>query len=236
MTDSPHILSDYDTALKNAKSSVLTMASVASENLRNAVHGLLHRNEDLCNDAIAEDEEVNAFERSIDRESMAILTRFNPVATDLRSVIATMKVSNNLERIADQAENIARRARKVLNKSEVPDVHLIEPIYALAAKLLADAVRAFAESDVELALSLYERDQELDKLHRKTMKALTEAMENDVANLRTYLNLIFIIRCLERVGDHAVNIGEDAVYVTHAEDIRHIGPSALSNLDIGEKA
>lgn len=228
MPDTPHILTEYEDALKHAKASVLTMASIASDNLYNAVHGLLERNEDLCNDAIAEDEEVNAFERSIDREGMAILTHYTPVATDLRSVIATMKVSNNLERIADQAENIARRARKILTKPESPDINLIGPVYELAAGLLNDAIRAFSEGDADLALGLYDRDRKLDKLHRKTMNRLTEAMENDVDNLRTYLNLLFIVRCLERVGDHAVNIGEDVVYVSHATDIRHVGPSVLN--------
>ena len=236
MSDQEHILTDYENALKDAKRSVLTMASIAAENLRNSIKGLLERNEDLCNDAIVEDEEVNAYERSIDRDGMDILLRFNPVATDLRSVIAAMKISTNLERIADQAGNIARRARKTLNKPEVPEVRLIEPVYTLAAQLLDDAVRAFSEGDAELASSLYERDKELDRLHRKTMKRLMKLMESDVDNLRTYLNLIFIVRCLERVGDHAVNIGEDTVYVVNAMDIRHIGPEAAEAEMNGDEA
>jgi len=232
MPEHTHILGDYETALKQAKKSVLTMASIASENLSNSVRGLLDRNEDLCNDAIAEDEEVNAFERSIDKEGMEILMRYNPVATDLRSVIASMKISTNLERIADQAENIARRARKIIKKGELAEVNLIEPVYALASELLSDAVRSFSESDVELALGLHDRDLELDKLHKKTLKMLTKAMESDVQNLRTYLHLIFIVRCLERVGDHAVNIGEDAIYMASASDIRHIGPSAIEDYEL----
>ena len=154
---------------------------------------------------------MNALERTVDRDGMEILIRYHPVATDLRPVISPMKVSTNLERIADQASNIARRARKILAKPEVPEVRLIEPVFTMAAELLDDAIRAFSEGDSELATGLYQRDQELDRLHRKTMKRLMKLMENDVDNLRTYLNLIFIVRCLERVGDHAVNIGEDTV-------------------------
>ena len=126
-----HILTDYENALKDAKKSVLTMASIASENLRNSVKGLFERNEDLLNDAIVEDEEVNALERSVDREGMQILLRYHPVATDLRSVIAAMKISTNLERIADQASNIARRSRKIIAKPEVPEVRMVEPVFAV---------------------------------------------------------------------------------------------------------
>ncbi len=229
MNSTPHTLHDYELALKNAKKSVLTMASLATENLKNAITGLLERNEDLCNDAIAEDEEVNNYERRIDKEGMEILLRFNPVASDLRSVISAMKVSTNLERISDQAENIARRARKIIKSPEMPNTALVEPIYKMAIGLVEDAVRAFSEGNTELALTLYDRDVKLDKLHRKTMKRLTTAMEEDTENLKTHLNLIFIVRCLERVGDHAVNIGEDAIYVEEAADIRHVGPSALDD-------
>lgn len=227
MDDHTHILGDFESALKNLRSSVLTMASIASENLDNAVKGLLERNEDLCNDAIAEDEEVNAYERSIDKDGMEILLRFNPMATDLRSVVAGMRISANLERIADQAENIARRSRKILKKPEVSETHLIEPVSKLALVLLRDSVRSFAQVDVELAVGLHERDKELDKMHKKTIKTLTKAMEENTENLRTYLNLILIVRCLERVGDHAVNIGEDTVYMVEATDIRHVGAAAL---------
>ena len=224
MSENKHILSDYEHSLKKIKKSVLTMASIAADNLRNSIKGLLERREEPLNDAIVEDEEVNAYERSIDREGTDILLRFNPVATDLRTVIASMKIATNLERIADQAENIARRARKILHKPEVAEARLIEPVFALASGLLDDAIRSFSEGDEELALTLYHRDQELDKLHRKTLKKYMKLMEEDVENLRTYLNLIFIVRCLERVGDHSVNIGEDTVYMVSAEDIRHVGP------------
>lgn len=227
MLDLKHTLGDFEEALRNTRKAVLTMASISRQNLEHAVNGLIDRNEDLCNDAIAEDEEVNQLERTIDQQGLEILMRFNPVATDLRMVVATMKISTNLERISDQAENIARRSRKILKKGAVPEVNLIGPIYELACELLQDSVKSYAEDDLDLALGLHARDKTLDKLHRKAIKKYTNLMEGDIENLRTYLNLIFIVRCLERVGDHAVNIGEEAVYINHGTDIKHIGPAAL---------
>lgn len=227
MAEIPHTLHEFEEALSNTKKSILLMASTASVNLKNAVNGLLQRDANLCNQAIADDDLVNTFERQIDEDGMEILMRFNPMATDLRIVVASMKIANNLERVSDLAENIARRARKILKKPNQDEALLIEPIFQKAIGLLDDAIQAFSEGDINLAVSLYDRDQELDELDRKAIKKLTKEMETDTENLRTYLNLIFIVRCLERVGDHAVNIGEDAVYVHRAADIRHIGPAAL---------
>ncbi len=227
MIETKHTLGSFEEALKNTRKSVLTMASMAQSNLYHAVRGLLERDEALCNDAIAEDEEVNSYERIIDRDGVDILLRFNPMATDLRMVVAAMKISTNLERISDHATSIARRARKILRKEEIADVRLIEPIYDLASELLQDSVKSFSDEDVDIALTLYPRDQVLDKMHRRAIKRFTHAMGEDSENLKTYLNLIFIVRCLERVGDHAVNIGEDSVYIQRATDIRHIGPAAL---------
>ncbi|MAS94991.1 MAG: phosphate transport system regulatory protein PhoU [Verrucomicrobiales bacterium] len=227
MSEIPHTLHEFEEGLANTKKSILLMASTASVNLKNAVIGLLERDSNLCNQAIADDDIVNTFERQIDEDGMEILMRFNPVATDLRSVIGSMKISTNLERISDLAEHIARRARKILKKPNQSETRLIEPLFQKAADLLDDAIQAYSEGDVELALTLFKRDEELDALHGKILKKLTRLMEQDTENLRTYLNLIFIVRCLERVGDHSVNIGEEAVYIHRAADIRHVGPSAL---------
>jgi len=227
MADIPHTLSEFENGLLHTKKSIFLMSSTALENLRNAVRGLLTRDADLCRKAIEEDTAVNGYERDIDEEGMQILLRFNPVATDLRSVVGAMKISTNLERISDEAENIARRAEKILKKPEQSETQWIEPIFSLAERLLEDAMKAYSDGDVDLALGLHERDGELDRAHRKTIKRLTRTMESDVENLRIYLHLIFVVRCLERVGDHAVNIGEEAVYIQRAADIRHVGPTAL---------
>ncbi|MEM1444118.1 MAG: PhoU domain-containing protein, partial [Verrucomicrobiota bacterium] len=124
-----HRLGNFETALREARESVFRMASIAEQNLESAVRGLLSRNAELCNAAIVEDDEVNTLEKKIDADSFEILMRYNPVASDLREVIAGMRVANNLERVSDEAQSIARRARKILKHPEIKEVALIEPLY-----------------------------------------------------------------------------------------------------------
>ena len=226
MSDSPpiHTLAGFEQALKEARENVLRMASIAEQNLESAVRGLLMRNAELCNEAIVEDDEVNNLERRIDAESFEILMRYNPVATDLREVISGMKVANNLERISDEAQNIGRRARKILKHPEIAEVALVEPLYEAALSLLRDGMKSYAEGDTDLALSLYGRDRQLDKAHKNVIRELTKQIDNEEVRVKSFLHLIFIVRSLERVGDHAVNIAEDGIFLESATDIRHLGP------------
>ena len=219
-----HLLGNFEAALRNARNNVLRMASIAEQNLESAFRGLITRNAELCNEAIAEDDEVNSLERQIDADSFEILMRYNPVATDLREVIAGMKIAHNLERVSDEAQNIARRARKILKSPEISEVVLIEPIYEKAVSLLRDGMRSYAEGDTDLAISLYERDRELDKAHNGVIKELTRQMDRESTRVKPFLHLVFIVRSLERVGDHAVNIAEDGIFLEAAADIRHLGP------------
>ena len=154
-----HTLASFDDALRESKNHVLLMASVTQQNLDNAVNGLLSRNPEICSEAIADDDEVDSFEKVIDREGMEILMRFGPVATDLRNVLSAMKIANNLERISDEAGGIAKRGRKIGKSPEVPETRIIEPLYEMAKNLLHDGIRAYAESDLKLGLSLHDRGE-----------------------------------------------------------------------------
>src|SRR5437667_383248 len=127
----------------------------------------------------------------------------------------------NNERIADQATNIARRARKLNRHPPLPEVEIIVPIQAHAMAMFKDSIDAFAREDVDLGREVVARDKDLDYMNKMANRRLTDRMAQDPKQLRGYLNLIFVSRCLERVGDHATNIAEDAVYAAAAEDIRH---------------
>jgi phosphate transport system protein len=228
MTPPKHILGTFDEALSSLRNNVLMMAGLAERTLDRAIRGLLQRDDNLCVTAIADDEEIDQLEKQIDKDGVDVLLRFQPVASDLRRVVAAMKLSPNIERIADQATNIARRARKLNKHPALPEVEIIGPIQAHAMAMFKDAIDAFAREDVELGRAVVARDKDLDHMNKMANRKLTDRMAEDPKQLRGYLNLIFISRCLERVGDHATNIAEDAVYAAAAEDIRHQTVAASS--------
>src|SRR5213595_232087 len=216
-----HILGTFDESLATLRNNVLMMAGLTERSLERAMKGLIDRNDDLCANAIVDDEEIDQLEKQIDKDGVDILLRFQPVASDLRRVVSAMKLSSNLERMADQATTIARRARKLNQHPPLAEVDLMGPLYDHAMSMFKDSVDAFAREDVDLARAIVPRDQKLDDLNRSASHKLVDRMAQDPDQLRGYLNLIFIGRCLERVGDHATNIAEDAVYAAAAEDIRH---------------
>ena len=219
---SRHIFTGFDSALEELRKSVLMMASLTVRNLENARKGLFERDEDWCNTVIADDEEIDTLEIQVDRDGIETMLRFHPVASDLRQVIAAMKMSVNLERIADQSVGIARRARKLNATALLPETAEIEPLFRHAESMLLEAVKAYADQNTELARSLKSRDRELDAMNRNFANKLTELMPKRPEHIQGYLELIFIARFLERIGDQATNIAEDTIFAVAAEDIRHL--------------
>jgi len=221
MPQNAHTLASFDQALRKLHNSLLTMASLSQRNLENAYHGLLERNSELCREVIGQDDEVDELEREVDREGLELIVRYAPVAMDLRRILASMRIAGNLERVSDHAVSISRRARKLNKHPEVAETKMLEPAYEMAMDMLKRGLRAFTEGDVNLAMEVIKQDDELDSRHNKLLKDLTRGMETNTANLRAYLHLSFVVRSLERIGDHAVNISEDAVFIEKGHDIRH---------------
>jgi phosphate transport system protein len=221
MIQSRHILQDFDAALEALRGDVLMMASLTDRNLQNAMSCLLDRDADLCAVTLADEEEIDALEKKIDEDGVNLLLRFQPVASDLRQVVSAMKVSGNLERVADQAVKIAERSRSLALEAPLDALESIRPIFIDAITLFRDSVRAYADMDMELARSIRPRDRAIDQMNRDITNDLTVRMTSQPERISHYLHLVFIARYLERVGDHAKNIGEDAVYAAEAEDIRH---------------
>jgi phosphate transport system protein len=221
-----HILGSFDEALGNLRNDVLMMASLTERNLDRAFRGLFERDEELCNLVIADDEEIDTLEKQVDKGGIDLLMRFQPVAIDLRSIIASMKLSANLERIADQATGIARRARRLNQSPLLGESHLIERMTSDVTRMLKDSLRAFTDGDLELAATIKPRDRQLDQTNAEINQQLTDLAQKQPANIQGYLDLIFIARNIERIGDHATNIAEDAIYVKAAQDVRHVKAEA----------
>lgn len=230
MSESNHILGNFERALTKLSDDIIEMSNKVERCFELAVRGLMDRDTDLCNQVVADDEEIDQFEKDIDKQGMEIIALYNPVAHDLRKVISAMKVSNNLERVADQAVGIAKRARKINKNAEIPETRLVEPIYHLAASLLHDALAGFnSGGSVDEAIAIQTRDQEIDTTHKKLAKKLTSQMEADPKHLKDFLDLQFIIRFIERIGDHAKNIAQDTIFTESAVDIRHGGDHPKSS-------
>ena len=197
------------------------MSSLTTRSLENSRKGLFERDEDFCNSVIADDEEIDVLEIQVDNEGIEIMMRFHPFASDLRNVIAAMKTSVNLERAADQCVGIARRVKKLLLHEQIAQTLRIEPIFQMSASLLHDSIKAYANNDIELASTIKNRDKQLDTLNREFADTLTDLMPENAGHIRAFIELIFIARCLERIGDQAKNIAEDTIFAVTVKDVRH---------------
>ena len=221
-----HTLGDFDDALRSLRDTVLMMASLTERLLAGSGDALFARNFEACERVIADDSEVDTLEKTTDEAGVAILVRFQPLANDLREVVSAMKVSANLERVGDQAVSIARRARRLNESRALTGLEPLQSMFGLASGILHDSIRSFADRDDALARGLKGRDRELDALHHRIIEDYTERMASDTSRIRDYLDLVLVARNIERIGDHATNIAEDAVFITSAEDIRHTAPPA----------
>jgi len=216
-----HISASFDAALYGLRNDVLMMSSLTDRIFQTAFEALLNRDSELCDHVAAEDEEIDVLEKQVDQDGVSLLLRFHPVASDMRQVISAMKISTNLERIADQSVTIARRAKHLNNRPAVREVALLEPAYRLAVAIFRDSMRTFADGDCELARTLKLKDRELDAVTRDVSEKLVARATVDSELVPSYVDLILVARALERIGDHATNIAEDSFWRDQAADIRH---------------
>ncbi len=218
-----HISTEFNEALTAVKDNTVAIGILAQKNVENAFAGLMQRDVSLCNQVIADDEEVDQLEMQIDNDSLQVMAKYRPFASDLRLVIASMKITHNLERVSDHAVSIAKRARKILKGEEIDEISFLEPSYKHAMIMLNTALSSYVESSTEKALTVLTMDEKLNEYHKKATKAYTKKLEDPCDNHKTYLNLVFINRWIERVGDLSTNIAEDVIFMESAQDVRHGG-------------
>jgi phosphate transport system protein len=213
-----HPIRTYETELKTLDSLVAHMGGLAEHALGQAIDALLHRDPDLAEVTLENDKAIDRLERSVGEQAVSIIARRQPVASDLRQIVAAIRIAVDLERIGDLSKNIAKRAIAVAGEQHPKQVmtgflHIGEA----AMQQLKDVLDAYSQRNAEAALSVWQRDQEIDAMYNSLYTELLTAMMEEPRSAGLYAHLLFSAKNLERIGDHATNIAETLYYLINGK-------------------
>jgi phosphate transport system protein len=215
----------FEQELAELKHTLLTMASHAEAAVKRAVEALVNRNYELALRVRADDEVIDHYEVEVDDAAIGLLAKA-PLARDLRLIAVTMKISQNLERVGDEATKIANRARDLSQEPPLKLQVAIPQMADLALRLLKGALDAFVNQEPAAARALIPQDKQIDALNKDVHRQLADQMIHSPDTVTRCLHLMVIAKSLERIADHAKNVAEEVVYLCDAEDIRHAGKGA----------
>ena len=224
MTDK-HLSSQFDNELSGISTRVLEMGGLVESQVAQAVKALSTFDADLASQVLKTEEQVNAMEVTIDRDLSSIIARRQPTARDLRLLIAVSKTIANLERIGDEAARIARTVQRLLNAGVSSRMRL--PVgdltfeCELATRQLRKVLDAFARLDVVGAVEVLRHDDQIDREFEGLMRKLITYMMEDPRTISSAIDLVFVAKAIERVGDHAKNLAEQIIYIVKGTDVRH---------------
>ena len=210
-----------DEELRVLHQEILRMGSLVEEALAKAMKALVERNIQLAEEIITSDEAINMLEIEIDELCLRLLALHQPAAADLRFIVMALKINNDLERMGDQAVNIAERTVALLREPLLKLATDVPRMGVLAQGMVKDGLDAFVRRDVALAREVCRRDDEVDRLNDQAFAELVDCMRRDTATVARALDWILIGRHLERVADHATNLAEDVIYLVEGRTIKH---------------
>lgn len=217
-----HISRQFNQELENLRRDVMKMGGMAEEMVMDAMAALLEGDTAKAESVIEADDAVNQIEKHIDEQAMEILARRQPTASDLRLVMAIVKTVNDLERIGDEAEKIARLSIELANTQRPRgNYHELENMAGHVRVMLRDALDGFARMVAEVAVSLFRADEKVDDEYEAILRQYYTYLAEDPSTTTRVINAIWIARSLERIGDHAKNIGEHIFYLVEGKDVRH---------------
>jgi phosphate transport system protein len=211
----------FDTELENFRLHLVLMGETAIEQTRHAMQALVEGDIALADRVVAADDELDDLEVRIDEEAMRYMNLRSPVATDLRMVIVGMKASHDLERVGDEATNIAKRAARLAAEPPIKPYVDLPRMAEMASAMLREALDCFLHADADKAVAVIRRDEEVDRLNKQLYRELTSYMIEDPATIGRAIELMFISKSIERIADHATNIAEEMIYLFKARDVRH---------------
>jgi phosphate transport system protein len=216
-----HSIPGFDQSLEDLRADILMMATLVRRNLSNAKTGFVQRDEDCCSGVIADDEEVDLLVKQVDRAGTNILICFQPLASDFRTVLATIKLASHLENISDQTVSIARRVRALIQENALEEEQELSFIFGLVDASLAEALEAFSAVDDARAEKLRRQMEPLAQSARDLLENFSDAVGKNPERSGFYVNVIMMTRSLEQIIYLIESITEDITYVAEAKDIRH---------------
>jgi len=227
-----HISSQFDTELNGISSKVMEMGGLVESQLREAIYAFTEFNADAAQQVIDREALVNQFEVDIDHDVSSTIGRRQPTARDLRMLLAMSKITANLERTGDEVNRIARMVRLIIESGAarlLPSSDL-KTAANMASDLLRRSLDAFARLDTAAALIIIKADGQLDQEYDGFLRKLMTYIMEDPRTISASLNLLFLAKAIERIGDHAKNMAECTIYVANGADVRHMDPSSLDTV------
>jgi phosphate transport system protein len=211
----------FQQSLDELKERLLVMAGLAEQAIQRSIEGYATRDANLCDLVMHSEPAINWLQSEIDQEAVDLLAREQPMAVDLRFILAVLRINVDLERVGDQAANIARRTQEMLVLPEVELPVDIPRLAFLAGAMVRRALQAFIAGDAEMARSVLLLDDQVDEMNRAAFKALSAMIQQKPEIAPQALSALIIAKNLERVGDHATNIAEDVIFWVVGQDVRH---------------
>ncbi|HKJ77634.1 MAG TPA: phosphate signaling complex protein PhoU [Gammaproteobacteria bacterium] len=222
-----HISHRYDQELEALRDDVLNMGSKVEEQIENAVRALTEGNNDMAETTIREDHALNAMEVAADEKAVSLLARRTPAARDLRFVMTAIKTITDLERMGDEAEKIARMAQQLNSTKPIKRHTALTSMSEAVRNQTRQALDCLASMDADVALRVHGQDEKVDEMFEGIFRELLTYMMEDSRNISSTIDILFVAKALERIGDHCKNITEYVIYMVHGKDVRHTDVDSL---------
>jgi len=223
---SEHIVKSFDDELKQLSQMVAQMGGLAEAQLQAAIEALVARDAEQAARVVQSDARIDQLERQISNQTIRMLALRQPMAQDLRQIVAALKISSDIERIGDYAANVAKRAIALTQSPPMRPVGGIARMGRLVQQIIKDTLDAFSENDADKAVAAWKRDQEVDDMYNSLFRELLTYMMEDPRNIGPSTHLMFIAKNIERIGDHATNVAEIIHFLVRGEDITEARPKS----------
>ena len=219
-----HIIKSYDEELDRLSKMIVEMGGLAESQLAAAIDAVNRRDSELAARVIQDDDKVDQLERDLDNLAIRLLALRQPMARDLREIVAALKIAADIERICDYAANVAKRSIALAQSPPVQLVHALPRMAHLALLLVKDVIDAYVARDADKAIRVWHRDEDLDEMYSSVFREFLTYMMEDPRNIGACTHLLFMAKNIERIGDHATNIAENLYYLVHGTPLTEARP------------